>query len=571
MRSYQKQISLWILLLISTAFVSNAGCDTKEAVAEQKYRVVRNYVDTREAVCLAPDGDTLWIGTLGGGMIRYAYDSVSTYTAVRGLPGNRVTDCRISNSVLFVTTDAGLARFDAKSDRFERIRDGRFLRLASAGQSLFVARDDGTVLTFRGSRVSERRIEMTPSALAGSGDGQFAAGSFDGRVFDSRTGNTERFAEPIIGLAWDNDDLSILTAGNGYRLREGRIETVNSLSGNVAFDVDGRPVSSVGWEDRQVNAVATWKATRIVASDDGVFQVTDKGPRAFAFGGMPCGGRISALAEFDDALWAGSFDNGLCRLKNEKWERFYGPEFLPSDMINDLTADADHLYIATLKGFATLDRSGKFSSSTVEDCRQNPKKKCPWHSSVTSVAVDRGNGAVWMADTGALHRIDGDEWKRYYTREGIASRAVTRVAAWNGNVAVGTGDRGIHLMNGQKFLTLDDQNGLADNWVMDLTYATDGALWIATCTRGVSVYKDGRWGSWRARDGLSDDYTLSVAQIGNAMWIGTLRGLTIVARDGIFHMNVDDGLGGNEVHDILSYKGLVYLATDGGLTAIEEK
>jgi hypothetical protein len=120
------------------------------------------------------------------------------------------------------------------------------------------------------------------------------------------------------------------------------------------------------------------------------------------------------------------------------------------------------------------------------------------------------------------------------------------------------------------FKALDDQQGLADNWVMDLDFDAEGGLFVATCTKGFSYLKNGKWRTWTAASGLVDDYTLSVKQIGNRVWAGTLGGLSVIEKDRITNLDATDGLSGNDVHDMLSHDGKVYLATDGGLTVMEE-
>jgi ligand-binding sensor domain-containing protein len=286
-------------------------------------------------------------------------------------------------------------------------------------------------------------------------------------------------------------------------------------------------------------------------------------------GGCPCGPRLSALAHFDGALWVGSFDNGLCRLDGTRWTHYYGPELLPSDMINDLAATKTHLYVATLKGLAVVDRKGGFSLATHEQCVDNPKSNCPWHPSVTGAAADRESGTVWVADTGAVHRV-GKRWKHFYRHSGLTSDRITRVASRRGTTAVATSDQGVFLKTGSgAFVNWDDQMGLADNWVMDLAFDRSGALWAATCTRGVSRFLDGEWRTYTTGQGLADDYALSIAEVEGRIWVGTFRGVTVLTESGPVTLSAADGLAGNEVHDILEHRGKVFLATDGGLSVVE--
>jgi ligand-binding sensor domain-containing protein len=307
-----------------------------------------------------------------------------------------------------------------------------------------------------------------------------------------------------------------------------------------------------------------------VATDDGVFERRNNNWQGLAMGGCPCGPRLSALATFRDELWVGGFDSGLCRFDGKHWHHYQGNSYLPSDMINHLATGRGRLYVATLKGLVIIDKRLHFSRFTRDQCVDNPGNNCPFYESVTGIASDQSTANVWIADTGSVHRFSSRKWRHFYRAKGITSEHITRIAADRSRIAVGTSDKGLLLFdNGKFFRILDDSTGLSDNWIMDLSFDRSGALWIATCTRGVSRYDNGTWRTWTTLDGLSDDYALTVSEIQGRIWIGHFRGISILSGYGIVNLSVKDGLAGNEVHAILEHRGKVYLATDGGLTILE--
>ena len=79
----------------------------------------------------------------------------------------------------------------------------------------------------------------------------------------------------------------------------------------------------------------------------------------------------------------------------------------------------------------------------------------------------------------------------------------------------------------------------------------------------------GKWRTLTTRDGLADDYALSVQEIDGRIWIGTLRGLTVIDGEQVINLGVEAGLSGNEVHDAVAHRGAVWVATDGGLSVID--
>src|SRR6185436_8597578 len=101
----------------------------------------------------------------------------------------------------------------------------------------------------------------------------------------------------------------------------------------------------------------------------------------------------------------------------------------------------------------------------------------------------------------------------------LGSEQLTRLAVHDGELALGTSDAGVLLGRSDakrigSFTRFDHQAGLADDWVMDLTFNARGALWVATCTRGLSVReRSGTLHTLTEDDGLADDYVLSVNEL----------------------------------------------------------
>ena len=81
--------------------------------------------------------------------------------------------------------------------------------------------------------------------------------------------------------------------------------------------------------------------------------------------------------------------------------------------------------------------------------------------------------------------------------------------------------------------------------------------------------KNGKWKILNQKDGLIDDYTLSVKQVGDTMWVGTLSGLSIYDGETFTNFSAQNGLGGNEIHDIVVHDGRVYVGTDAGITVFD--
>ncbi|MGD8861804.1 MAG: hypothetical protein PVI30_17470 [Myxococcales bacterium] len=311
-------------------------------------RVQETLGDGSETTCTAADDTALWTGTAGAGMFRRTPEGSRRYDSTRGLQGNRVHDCVMAGGALWVATERALSRFDAGRDRFETVMPGRFARLAASDRGLWAASAGGAVVrvdtgdpagqaTTRAP--AETALDQALTALAADPAGGWVAGSLQGRVHFSDDRAPLRLLsrpgsepEPVRWLSFEDGALLICTAAGVQRF-------------------DGRRLSPAGGREAARPGSAAPEPP-----DD---------PHAR----MPCGPRITALSVHAGALWAGSFDRGLCRYDGTRWERFAGPAHLPSDMVNDLASDGQTLMVATAAGVALVDARGRFVQRTVDDCR----------------------------------------------------------------------------------------------------------------------------------------------------------------------------------------------------------
>ena len=86
-------------------------------------------------------------------------------------------------------------------------------------------------------------------------------------------------------------------------------------------------------------------------------------------------------------------------------------------------------------------------------------------------------------------------------------KAIVQTA--DGYLWVGT-DEGLARFDGYEFITFTKESGaLPSNSVETLTVGKDGTLWIGT-TDGLSCYRSGRFQIFTTRDGLPDNFIVSV-------------------------------------------------------------
>ena len=215
-------------------------------------------------------------------------------------------------------------------------------------------------------------------------------------------------------------------------------------------------------------------------------------------------------------LWAASADGGVGRLTETEWQVF-APDVTLAQGVTTLAATNDRLWLGTAAGWAAVELVG-------DSCRYAAVEAGSWVSEVLLdgqrdvwVAMDQGgvmrlsdepgqtrelagnvrqialspNGELWFADDRQpwllRYRPGGgeDAWSRLpfdldvITPESLAALAVgPNLDLWLGGSI--SGKDGLVRFSSGRWSRLTTADGLADNWVLDVVVAPDGAVWAAT-------------------------------------------------------------------------------------------
>ncbi len=205
--------------------------------------------------------------------------------------------------------------------------------------------------------------------------------------------------------------------------------------------------------------------------------------------GIPGAHVTSVLAGRDGALWIGTLEAGLVRLRGDQrtyWKRASAHP-LPSDSVRSLLEDRDGNIWAGL------------SDGTVVRIRAGAVNGVLPPSNLSSVAgfgalFEDAEGSIWAAIQGAgLMQIYDGKFYNYGRAEGLDATSVLSLAEdRSGAIWMGTGGQGLARYSDGRFdriqLARADSPG---NKVYSVLEANDGSLWIGTGT-GLMIRKGGR-------------------------------------------------------------------------------
>jgi signal transduction histidine kinase/ligand-binding sensor domain-containing protein len=379
-------------------------------------------------------GGTLWVGTLGAGLLRR--DPAGTWSHVEG-PGSSVGALEIDDAgALWVASVAGVARVaGGRVDSF-LLGDGAIS--APAWQvfrdrqgTLWASGAGGNVARFTGTRFEPlpRRVGLprtVVSALAADDEGTLWLGTAGHGLFRLHESTfvtrdeSDGLPSAVVHSACEGPD-GVLYAGTSAglaRLRDGRWETLLRSEGGVrsiavAPDgtvwvgmegglarLSGGRVTRFGEADGLANSTvravvvdrrgAVWAATL-----DGLSRLD--GGRWTTWrqaDGLPRSGLLGLIETRDGSLWAGTEGVGLVRIQDGHFESI-GQSELGSAVVLGLAQGRDGaLWAATTRGLALVrDRSVRLLGAA---------EGIPGH---LSQIVEDGSGDLWLGGSAGVMRV----------------------------------------------------------------------------------------------------------------------------------------------------------------------
>jgi signal transduction histidine kinase/streptogramin lyase len=467
-----------------------------------------------------PDG-SLWVASLGGGLAHYQAGKFNSYTTRDGLPSDDI-GClyRDSRGVLWIGT-----------------RDGKIARMVQG-------------------RFAEVSLGISASSITAFMEGP---------------------------------DQSLWIAAWGYgvlRLQNGRVSAFSVKDGLPDARVSGLyrdpsgQIWTAGWK-----GISSWNGTRFVS------HAAVNAMVSYA---------ISCIEDRDGNLWIAS-TSGLLRAHAGEVTRMDRSSGLSGDFVSDVFEDKEgNLWIATRGGLDRLrdgrvrifsgreglfrdpgpivadDREGVWTVSGKQIARIAASKISVW-----PVALQAGSSpfTVLADPSGFLVSFDGGliRWSHDHSRlaqEWAGLNMLSLLRARDGDIWIGTANRGLLRWNLSKGPRTLVETGVPDGSITTLAEDHDGAIWAGT-NRGGGLYRvaPGKVQHFGPGDGLrsSNIYSVFVDAKGD-LWIGSADGLSWFKDGKIRTVNSREGLPSDQVFAIVDDAyGRLWFTGYGGIVAIEKK
>ncbi len=479
----------------------------------------------------AGDGG-LWVGTAGGGLLRFREGRFEHFGAAEGLGNDQVKAlCLGRDGRLWIGTDGGWV--------FARHPDGRFQAygMAEGLPEPFIAalqedeRGRLVVLTFhhgayllKGDRFQAIPVIPKPDTTASFAMTRGASGHVwlggDGiyRLEDEEF----RYWQPALALgperpvaAWEvgTNELWLGTDKGVIHWKNGSWASYPTGGAVSARTVGGFKVDHEG---------SVWVSTE----GGGLIQLRPTPAATLGVSeGLPGNEVTSVLSAQDGSLWVAT-SHGVVRLDAAGQRRFTKADGLPDDFIFSLQQDeSGALWAAPRRGEVVRWDGARFAALPAGGTRLGGTTWC--------LAKGAG-GTLWTGSTRGATQYDkeGREVRVITSKEGLGNRDVRCI--WdNGSGVVWLGTSyGLARLDAAGITTYTALPGMAPiEVVIALCQDHTGALWIGTLARGLFRLKDGKFTHYSSAMGLPGGGIDSIAEdeFGN-IWLGTGQGLARLTR-----------------------------------------
>jgi signal transduction histidine kinase/ligand-binding sensor domain-containing protein/CheY-like chemotaxis protein len=497
----------------------------KGRISALKHNVVIALLEDRR------DG-SLWIGSYGGGLIRYSAGEFHCYTTRDGLASNFVLAlAQDSAGDLWIGTDGGLARFhDNRMSAYTHQKlDGEKIASLAIGSN-------GTLWVVAGSRILKLDVDTATVSQINPG-----------------------INDPTY-LYFDREQrLWIGTRAHGlYSSAIGKLIHYRDI------EVGASPVSAI----LQDHEHQIWFAS--IAK--GVCRLSAHKPECLTEKDALTGsGVVSLFEDREGSVWIGTESAGIIRLKDKKFRTYDRKLGMPNDMVFALYQDRDKaVWAGTADGLVHLkgDRITAYKIGNTPD------------SNIVTAIAEGKSGTLWLGTAGGLKEFkNGRVVRTYTTHDGLAAQGVYALHFdHSGNLWIGNGGHagGLTRFAGGKFKAFTaDEAGLNTNRVSTIVEDHLGNLWFGTA-RGLTVFKDGKFKNYVAESDPTGDMvsTTSIYEDSeNDLWIGTAGAGVRRFRNGQFtSFTSKDGLFADTIWGILGDDaGSLWMTSNRGIFRVKKR
>lgn len=488
-----------------------------------------------KALCADKTG-ALWIGSDGGGLVRFKDGVFLHYGRKDGLAGENIRVIyEARDGAIWVGTSSGMSRYkEGKFDNYNtRFYSNRKPNLVSSIINSIVEDNEGGLWIATSGGLDHLKGEAIKAFTTADGlpsnsllkvyrdkEGRLWLGSNNGIVrrekgtphlFSTRDGLSDSlvtsFCEDREGNFW------VGTYSGLDRYVNGRFASQSNNEG-AAYDQ-----VNVIFEDREGNI---W-----LGSKEGLIRLTQK--RFFTYTkreGLSHNNIMSVLEDRNGNVWISTWGGGLNLLKDGKCTPFGAAHGLQYGAVLSTCEGRDgSIWVgADYEGGISHWKDGSFAHYSSKDGLIG--------SGVKVIHEDQ-SGCLWIGTSRGLSCLKDGKITNYATTNSNLAGDIIRVIYedHSGTLWFGT-EGGLSRWEKGRFINFTMREGLSDNVVNALYEDKEQNLWIGTDNGGLNRYKGGRFVSYSMQQGLFSDRILEILEDDCGwLWMSCYKGIFRVRKN----------------------------------------
>jgi DNA-binding response OmpR family regulator/signal transduction histidine kinase len=315
---------------------------------------------------------------------------------------------------------------------------------------------------------------------------------------------------------------------------------------------------------------------------------------------------VHVCEDRDLNFWLGSENNGLIRLKQDRYEVFSKAHGLNSPDVYSIFEDREgSLWLGTIEDGLYRLRDVLFTMYTRREGLQNDVVNCIYQDGNGDILIgtDRGinrlkddkftllfggaangadftvydmledrTGTLWMAGPSGLNHFKNGKLTQFTTKDGLSYNEVTALLEdRRGRLWAGT-NNGLNQFSRGTFIRFNTTEGLVNPSVTCMYEDGKENVWIGT-TKGLSKFHNGRFTNYTTQSGLPHNHIECIYEDSKGLvYIGTRGGICRLEKGTFFNYTSQHGLVTSRVNCILEDdRDNLWLAGPGGISRIEKK
>ncbi len=480
------------------------------------------FTDNNIFFLTASRDNTLWIGSEGGGLIRYRDGVFRPFSSPDGLTNSFVRAVfEDRGGQIWVGTDNGLFRLTG--GRLVRVDDSGIVPILAVHA---ICEDSRGGLWVGGSKLVR---------LEGNEVREF---HLEGKASENR-----------VKSLVETEDHTILvgTVSGLHRKAAGaaQFERVKEIRGTVRLL-------------RQTSDGTLWIGTighGLFALHGGRFSKMTAPTR------LPSSTVLNLFEDFERNIWVGT-QAGMLRLSNTPVRTVGLPDASDSDAETVYEDREGAVWIAAANFFRFQDGTATpYKFSGVDGVR------------IRNVFRDR-EGALWIGTEGrGIYRRAGQQLRHYTTDSGLVNNFIRAfLQSRDGSVWIGT-DEGVSRWTPQGFKNYQMRDGLCYFSTRSLLEDRDGNLWVGT-DRGVSRLRANKFESDAVTEALRNEKVWAIHQdLDGGLWFGTRTGGLYRWRSGkLSHFTTANGLASNSIYELVEdQRGTLWISGPNGISEVNRR